>query len=31
MSNMSVGVSVGFDACGMADRGDSLAMDGRLL
>lgn len=29
MSNMSVSVSVGFDACGMADRGDSLAMNSR--
>lgn len=30
MSNMSVGVSVGFGACGVVDRGDSLAMDGRF-
>lgn len=30
MSNMSVGVSVGFGACGMVDRGDSLPMDGRF-
>lgn len=27
MSNVSVGVSVGFDACGMVDRGDSLKMN----
>lgn len=27
---MSVGVSVGFGACGMVDLGDSSAMDGHL-